>query len=291
MTSLAQLSDAHRRTYDDIFHRPIPTEVRRSAVRALLEALGRATEAPDNSLEVTRNGHVLTLHPAEPEEAEAPDVLTALRHFLQRSDHPAGASNGREAHLLLVIGRHETRLFRSEIYGGDPTQLLPAKEPAQHLSGDPSDAVKVPADAARSNPEAHFELVAQALHTTGNILVFGECSTTHREMDRFIEWLKRQYPDLAARIIGSLVLDEDAVDPNRLLEKAQEFHLHTRSTPRHSVPQASNPPSPLPPAPTPSDDAIRAYAQHLYEESGRAPGRDLENWLKATAHLHAHPTA
>jgi hypothetical protein len=37
--------------------------------------------------------------------------------------------------------------------------------------------------------------------------------------------------------------------------------------------------------PTPSEDDIRSYAYHLYEQSGRLPHHDLENWLEATACL------
>jgi hypothetical protein len=33
---------------------------------------------------------------------------------------------------------------------------------------------------------------------------------------------------------------------------------------------------------------IRDYAQHLFEQSGRIPGRDLDNWLEAKACLEAH---
>ena len=36
-----------------------------------------------------------------------------------------------------------------------------------------------------------------------------------------------------------------------------------------------------------TDDDIRSYAYHLYEQSGRAPNRDLENWLEAKACLLA----
>jgi RNA polymerase-binding transcription factor DksA len=37
----------------------------------------------------------------------------------------------------------------------------------------------------------------------------------------------------------------------------------------------------------PSEAEIREHAYHLFEKSGRAPGRDLENWLKAEADLMA----
>jgi hypothetical protein len=34
-----------------------------------------------------------------------------------------------------------------------------------------------------------------------------------------------------------------------------------------------------------SEDSIRDYAYHLYDQSGFAAGRDLDNWLEAKACL------
>lgn len=38
----------------------------------------------------------------------------------------------------------------------------------------------------------------------------------------------------------------------------------------------------------PSEEVIREYAEHLFEQSGRIPGRDLDNWLEAKACLEAN---
>ena len=35
----------------------------------------------------------------------------------------------------------------------------------------------------------------------------------------------------------------------------------------------------------PREDDVRGYAYHLYEQSGRLPGHDLDNWLEAIACL------
>jgi len=37
-----------------------------------------------------------------------------------------------------------------------------------------------------------------------------------------------------------------------------------------------------------SEEDIRAYAEHLFEQSGRQPGRDLQNWFEAKAILEAN---
>jgi hypothetical protein len=45
----------------------------------------------------------------------------------------------------------------------------------------------------------------------------------------------------------------------------------------------------LPPfQPEPSEGEIREYAYHLYEQSGSVAGRELDNWLEATACLKAN---
>ena len=36
-----------------------------------------------------------------------------------------------------------------------------------------------------------------------------------------------------------------------------------------------------------TEEDIRAYAAHLYEQSGRVAGRDLDNWLEAEQCLRA----
>ena len=38
----------------------------------------------------------------------------------------------------------------------------------------------------------------------------------------------------------------------------------------------------------PTEDDIRAYAFHLYQQNGCKPGQDLENWLEAAACLSAN---
>lgn len=50
------------------------------------------------------------------------------------------------------------------------------------------------------------------------------------------------------------------------------------------------PPSTRPAAPEPTEEDVRAYAFHLYQQSGCAHGRDLENWLEAKAALQATVT-
>lgn len=42
--------------------------------------------------------------------------------------------------------------------------------------------------------------------------------------------------------------------------------------------------------PAPTEAEVRDLAYHLYEQSGCTPGRDLDNWLEASAVLQAPPS-
>jgi hypothetical protein len=48
-----------------------------------------------------------------------------------------------------------------------------------------------------------------------------------------------------------------------------------------------NKPSRAQPASRPSEEDIRSYAYHLYQQSNCRPGQDLGNWLEAIACLSA----
>ena len=60
----------------------------------------------------------------------------------------------------------------------------------------------------------------------GRMLILGTGTGTSSEMDQFVAWLKLHHPDLAKRIIGSLVVDEHRLTDGQLLAKAGEFYAN-----------------------------------------------------------------
>jgi len=218
MITLAQLTGANRRTYRRILHEPIATDLRRASVRSLLETLGQVKAGPAGGLHITRNGHRLALPGAAAQKTETRGALISLRKFLKRSEISPHVSNGREAHLLLVIGHHEARVYRSAMGESVPQQLLPShhRSGAMHLDS---------TGKGTPPPDDAFEPIVEALRATGNILVFGESSASQREMDQFVMWLKERHADLADRIIGSMVLKHDQVPASSLLAKARDYHF------------------------------------------------------------------
>jgi hypothetical protein len=226
MKSTATLTGAHLRTYNTIFQHPVSHNLEWRAVRALLGTLGQITEESNGNLKVTRNGEVLVLHPPRTKDVAETEELMALRHFLQRSEAQS-ATNGSEAHWLLVINHHEARIFRTELSGTVPLQILPHRPEDffrhAHNSRDFSRGMEKP------DPNSFFEPVAKALETAGPILIFGGGTGASSEMDQFVAWLKCHHPDAAGRIAGTFVVDEHHLTQDQLLAKARAFFAGDRT--------------------------------------------------------------
>ena len=193
----------------------------------MFRQLGQVEEESNGNVKVTHNGQVLLLHPHRPKDVAETEELMVLRHFLEKTEAKAPEAVGGGPHLLLVIDHHEARLFRSELQGSVPLQILP-HEPDDffrhaHHSRDFSRGQEKP------DPNSFFGPVARALSAAGAILVFGTGTGTSSEMDQFIAWLKRNHPDVARRVIGSLVVDESHLSEGQLLAKARDFYANARA--------------------------------------------------------------
>jgi len=222
MNSPTTLTGSHLRTYQTIFQHPISHNLGWHDVHSLFRHLGNVDEEPNGNLKVTRNGQILVLHPPRTKDVDETDELMALRHFLKRSEPGFPGTNGGEDHWLLVIDHDEARVFRTEMHGAIPQKVVPHEANRYfrraHKSGD--------FPKGEENPEqnGYFEPVAKALETHGKILVFGSGTGRSNEMDQFIGWAKFHHPELAARVIGSVVVDEHHSTEPQLLAKARDFY-------------------------------------------------------------------
>jgi len=221
MNSTALLTGSHRRTYERIFQHPVSHNLEWHDVHTLFRCIGQVEEEHNGSLKVTRNGQTLVLRPASTKDVAETDELMALRHFLERSEMAAPDTTGGGRHWLLVIDHQEARLFRSELHGAVPQTILP-HEPA--LFRHAQNSQNLSRGKEKPDPNSYFGPVAQALQAAGPILVFGTGTGAGSEMEQFVAWTKRHHPEVAKRIIGSLVVDESHLTVDQLLAKAREFY-------------------------------------------------------------------
>ena len=137
-------------------------------------------------------------------------------------------SNGRDPHLLVIIGQSKSRVFRLEANGGTPIQLFPGKAETPPVN---ERAANTPIEAIQpDSPSGSFGLVAKTLETPGHILLFGTKHGPGSEIDPFLKWIAVHHPDLLPRIIGSVVTDRDRISEGQILKKAEEFYADLRRT-------------------------------------------------------------
>ncbi len=226
MNSTASLTGSPLRTYDRIFQHPVSHNLGWNDVYALFRVLGRVDEEPNGNMRITRAGQELSLRPHRTKDVAETEELMELRHFLERTEPKAAGPAEDEAHRLLVIDHHVARLYRSELHGSLPERILPHKPEDYfrhaHNSRDFSRGQEKP------DPNSFFEPVALALKGATQILVFGTGKGTSSEMEQFIAWAKIHHADIAGRIIGSLVIDENHLSEGQLLAKAREFYSSAR---------------------------------------------------------------
>lgn len=123
------------------------------------------------------------------------------------------------AHWLVIINHHEARLYRSEFTGTVPQKFLPHSTHVHSRHGrDFSRGQEKP------DPFAFFGPIATALGGSAKILLYGTGHGSGSEMEHFLAWSKQHHPTLAARIIGTQVVDEHHQTEGQLLAKAREFY-------------------------------------------------------------------
>lgn len=221
MNSTALLTGSHLRTYNALFQHPVSHNLGWHDVHALFRHLGQLEEQPNGKLRVTRNGEVLMLLAPRTKDVAAADEIMALRHFLERSSRSPAGERETGANWLLIIDHREARIYRSAAPGAVAQQIRPRVPEAAFRS------VPVSPETARRTEKntatAFFEPVAAVLNGAGKILVFGSGAGKGSEMEQFTIWLAQHRPEIAKRVIGSVVVDENHLTEAQMLAKARAF--------------------------------------------------------------------
>jgi hypothetical protein len=222
MKPIPSLSGSHLRTYTMLFQHPVSHNLAWHDVHALFRQIGEVKEEPNGSLKVTRHGESIVLHPARTKDVDSTEEMMRLRHFVERSEAATVAGNEFGfGHWLLVIDHHEARIFRPESAGAVTLQILPP--PPDDFFRHAPDSKDFARGQEKPDPNSFFPPVVKALAGAGQILVFGTGTGKSSEMDQFVDWARVHHADLAARIVGTLVVDEHHLTAGQLLEKARAF--------------------------------------------------------------------
>jgi len=218
----SHLSGRHQHTYEAIFRHPTAHNLEWHDVRSLLAALGDVAEGHNGKLQVTRNGQQVILHAPKHKDVATVEEVLAIRRFLEQSGEAAVSSSvAPVTHLLVVIDHHEAKIYRTEMHGSVPQQLVPYDPHGygRHLRSEN------PETAGRRNPErkSFYEAVAATLRGADAILIFGSGTGESSAMEQLLADLKHNHGDVAKHVVGSIVVDEHHLTEGQLLARAREF--------------------------------------------------------------------
>ena len=166
--------------------------------------------------------------PARTNDVTATDELIRIRHFLERTNPAEPAATQSNGHCLVLINHHQVRIFHSAAPGTAAEPVQQPHEPAEffrHLAHSKDFA----RGQEKPDPNSFFPPVANALKEASQILLFGSGTGKSSEMEQFAAWLNTHHPELARRIVGSLIVDEHHLTDDQLLAKAREFYATPRT--------------------------------------------------------------
>jgi len=212
----------HQSTYDAVFQHPIARNLQWRDVRSMLTSLSDATEEHSDHLKFTRNGQSLTIHPPKRKDFSDIQELMQVRHFLERSGTPVQAAAAEGIHLPVVIDHREARVFKTELQGSVPQRITPYDPHGSHRHlhnvEDDSNGQRKP------ELKTFYEAVVRTLSGAEKILIFGSSTGSSSAMDHLVAELRRHHPQIAERVVGTIVVDEQHLSDGQLLAKAREIY-------------------------------------------------------------------
>jgi hypothetical protein len=214
------MSKVHQTTYKAIFQHPITHNLQWHDVRSMLDSLAEVTEEHNGNLKYIRHGEVLILHPPKHKDLSDNKEVMEIRHFLERSTVPEQGAIVEGVHLLVVINHHEARIYSTELRDSVPVSITPYDPDGtrRHLHNLHDDT--------NGQPElkSFYEAIAQTLEDAEQILIFGSATGASSGMEYLLAYLKEHHSDIAMRVVGAIVVNEQHMTEDQLLAQARAFY-------------------------------------------------------------------
>ena len=125
-------------------------------------------------------------------------------------------------HVLVVIDHREARVYHTEVQGAVPERIAPYDPHGYgrhlHSAHEWTDGKRQP------ERKSYYEAIAKTLRGAEQVLLFGSGTGRSSAMDQLLADLKEHHADVAAKVIGSIVVDAHHTTENELLAQAREFY-------------------------------------------------------------------
>jgi hypothetical protein len=125
-------------------------------------------------------------------------------------------------HMLVVIDHHETRVYTTEFTGTQPTSLRPY-DPRGELHHLHHTAGHFQGQRAPEDPQYYADIAA-LVQDAGALLIFGNGTGASSAMMHLVRYLTKHHVETADHIVGTVVVDVEALTENQLLAEARDFY-------------------------------------------------------------------
>jgi hypothetical protein len=218
----SQLTGSHRHAYDALFQHPVARNLQWRDVWSMLGVVAEAVEGQNGNLKVTRNGQTLVLHRPRGKDLTDAKEVSQIRNFLERSVASAPATSTAGSHLLVVLDHREARVYKTELHGAVPQKIRPYNP---HGFGRHLHYVQDESNGQRK-PErlSFYQAIIKTLQGAEQILLLGRGTGASSAMEQLLAELRQHHVELAKRVVGSVVVDEQHLTRDQLLAKAREIY-------------------------------------------------------------------
>jgi hypothetical protein len=222
-----ELMGTHLRTYQAIFRHPTAHNLKWDEVQALFRNLGQVSAEKNGNLTFYRNGKELLVPAPTTKEVEETEQVIRLRDFLRRSDKSYGQVATAPGDWLVVVNHREIRIYRSLFPGSAPDTILP--HPKDQHFRQAAHAAEFTRGKEIPDPNTFFAPVAEALKEADRILLFGSGTGHASEMEQLNGWLKIHHSNLAAKVVGTVVIDEHHLSEGQIIAQAADFYSRAKA--------------------------------------------------------------
>lgn len=124
--------------------------------------------------------------------------------------------------LLVVIDHHKANIYRTRVQGTVPVRIVPYNP---HGYGKDRNSALEWADGKRlSGQKSFYEAIAETLLGADQILLFGSGMGGSGAMKHLLTDLENHHPEVAEKVIGSVIVDVHHTTGEQLLAKAKDFY-------------------------------------------------------------------
>jgi hypothetical protein len=222
------LPAADRRTLDAIFHHPVPHNLNWMDTLRLLTHLGSAEEKADGKYSLTINGRHIVFRKPHSKDLNASEI-SELRHYLMSAGvsprHPFEtdqAAAPASVDVVALIDHHGAKLYRVQLASDQRGEAIKPYDP-HHFLHHLHHREELREQGQRAPEDLTFyDRIAEALRDANRIVLLSHGTGESNASQILAERLKKQHPDVYARIVRQANVNTSAMTEGDIIAYAKQ---------------------------------------------------------------------